>query len=105
MSLLALRRSGADAERQYAGHTDAVTAVTRLSVLLGPEELDVASALDYALGLISNEKIAAGAAATESLRVVLHSWYRGEVRGSAIGDLYGEQLERSLRRSESSATN
>lgn len=96
MSLLAARRAGSD--DQAAAHADAVTAVTRLSVLLGPRELDIASALDYALALVSNQKLAAGVAATDSLRIVLHAWYRGEVKGRAIGDVYGVELEKALRR-------
>ena len=96
MTLLESRRVGG--ENQAAAHADAVTAVTRLSVLLGPSELDVASALDYALGLVSNQKAAAGVAAIESLRAVLHAWYRGEVKGSGIGDLYSVELEKALGR-------
>ncbi|MBH0109797.1 hypothetical protein I6E81_06420 [Salinibacterium sp. NG22] len=100
MSLLAARRTGSN--DQLRVHAEALTAVTRLSVLLGPRELDVEKALDYALDLLSNAKLAAAAAAIEALRVVLHSWYRGEVRGKKIGDLYGEELDVALRRATGS---
>lgn len=90
MSLLASRRSGSG--DQLERHTDAVTAVTRLSVLLGPRESDVEKALNFALDLVSNDKIAAGAAAINALRVVLHEWYRGEIRGKKIGDRYAATL-------------
>lgn len=96
LTLLTARRNAG--EGQLVAHTDAVTAVTRLAVLLGPRERDVQSALDYALTLVANEKYAAGAAATESLRIVLHAWYRGEVKGKRIGDLYGAELDRALHR-------
>lgn len=94
MNLLAVRRT--NAADQLLFHSEAVTAITRLAVLLGPRELDIERALDYALSLVSTEKYAAGVAATNALRVVLHAWYRGEIRGKKIGDRYGLELEKAL---------
>jgi len=94
MNLLAVRRVGA-ADQVFV-HAEAVTATTRLAVLLGPRELDIEQALNYALSLVSTQKYAAGVAATDALRVVLHAWYRGEVSGKKIGVRYGAELEKAL---------
>lgn len=95
MNLLAVRRTGA--ADQLLAHAETVTASTRLAVLLGPRELDVERAVDYALELVSNNKYAVGVAATSALRIVLHAWYRGEVKGRKIGDRYGKELESALK--------
>lgn len=96
MNLIAVRRMGT--VDQMAVHAEAVTAVTRLAVLLDPRELDIECALDYALGLVSNQQYPAGLAATNALRVVLHAWYRGEIHGKKIGDRYGSELSKALER-------
>tara|TARA_B100000519_G_C14247988_1_gene440864 strand:+ start:973 stop:1458 length:486 start_codon:yes stop_codon:yes gene_type:complete len=95
-SLFRSRYVGRRDETFAMQHTTAVVAINRLTVVTERRDRDLERMLAFALETVSDGHPKAAEIALRLSADTLHRWYRGEVRGSKIGDEFGRRLDEEL---------